>query len=312
MSRTDIGAIGKSSAAAHDSSPWSIGMREGMLKRFIKRRLQAARSWLQDDVNTERQRFPKFAYGELNGILLQILKKSNGALRQNYTWGVLHAAHLARTLNLRRISAIEFGVAGGHGLISLEATADQIQEALGIEVEVYGFDTGKGLPKPRDYRDMPHIYSESTYPMDFEALRHRLKRARLVLGLIGETLPSFVASAPAPVGFIAVDVDLYSSTVQALKILESDQTVLLPRIHCYFDDIMGFSCANFNGERLAIEEFNETHTMRKISPIYGLKYFLPEKMANSLWADKTYMAHILDHHLYCRDDGMALRKEENL
>lgn len=27
----------------------------------------------------------------------------------------------------------------------------------------YGFDTGKGLPKPQDYRDLPNLYRESAF-----------------------------------------------------------------------------------------------------------------------------------------------------
>ena len=233
-------------------------------------------------------------------------------VRQNYTWAVLHAANLAKALGLKRISAIEFGVAGGKGLISLERTAEEVEEIMGVAVEVYGFDTGTGLPKPADSRDLPNLYEENTYPMDQSALQGRLKKARLILGLIEKTLPSFIDSGPAPVGFVAVDVDLYSSTRQALHLLEAGQNILLPRVHCYFDDIMGFTFADFNGERLAIKEFNESHNMRKISPIHSLRYFVPKTMEDSVWVEGMYMAHILDHDLYGHDDGLVLHKNENL
>ena len=36
------------------------------------------------------------------------------------------------------------------------------------------------------------------------------------------------------------------------------------------------------------------------------------KYANDLWVHMIYMAHILDHHLYCADDGMVTRKSEDL
>jgi len=56
-------------------------------------------------------------------------------------------------------------------------------------------------------------------------------------------------------------------------LFEAEQEIFMPRIYCYFDDIMGASCSEFTGERLAISEFNALHERRKISPIYGLKYF---------------------------------------
>src|SRR5438270_12829026 len=43
--------------------------------------------------------------------------------RPNYLWCVLHAADVARNLGVARISALELGVAGGNGLIALEAAA---------------------------------------------------------------------------------------------------------------------------------------------------------------------------------------------
>jgi hypothetical protein len=111
--------------------------------------------------------------------------------------------------------------------------------------------------------------------MEPAALKKRLTGANLVLGPIRDTLPTFIASNPAKVGFISIDVDLYSSTVDLLRLFEADQSVLLPRVQCYFDDILGFTFADCNGERLAVKEFNEHHELRKISPSYGLKYFLP-------------------------------------
>jgi hypothetical protein len=136
-------------------------------------------------------------------------------------------------------------------------------------------------------------------------LKQRVRRAQLILGLVGDTLPTFIESRPAPVAFISFDLDYYSSTWQAFKLLESDQDLLLPRIHCYFDDIMGFTCSEFTGERLAISEFNKTHTARKISQIFGLRYFLPSLCAQDQWSEMMYLAHIFDHRLYTHHDGLV-------
>jgi len=246
-------------------------------------------------------------YPWLNWVLETAVRDSRGGLRPNYTWAVLHSAHLAKSLGLRRISVAEFGVAGGNGLLALERAADLAEEKIGIGVDVYGFDTGQGLPSPLDHRDLPNLFSESAYCMDVNALKKRLTRAKLVLGLIEETVPKFLASKPAPIGFMSIDVDYYSSTLDVFKILNDGNGALMPRIHCYFDDTMGFTYSEYTGERLAIAEFNKTHEMRKISPIFGLKYFLQEPYSNQTWCDQMFIAHIFDHELYGRADGLNVR-----
>jgi hypothetical protein len=284
-----------------------------MLKTLLKRSAKAARSWLADNpIAAERQRWEKFAYSELNVLLLEFLAAAKGNLRPNYTWGVLHAAWLAKAVGIKRISAIEFGVAGGRGLIALEKAAEVVEQRLGVAVDVYGFDTGRGLPKPKDYRDLPNLYEESTYLMDQEALRRQLQHAKLLIGMIECTLPEFIASRPSPVGFVSIDVDLYSSTMDAFKLFQADQSILLPRIHCYFDDIMGFTFSEFTGERLAIANFNNANPFRKISPIYGLRYFVPRQFEDAYWIQCMYLTHFFEHPLYSLDGGLVVQKQENL
>ncbi len=87
--------------------------------------------------------------------------------------------------------------------------------------------------------------------------------------------------------------------------LESSQEILLLRIHYYFDDIMGLTAGDCVGERLAIANFNQFYEKRKISPIYGLKYFLPQPYCNQMWTEQYFIAHIFDHTLYNQFDGTA-------
>jgi len=222
--------------------------------------------------------------------------------RSSYAWGVISGADLAKKLGINRISVIEFGVAGGSGLVALEKIASKVEEIYGISIDVYGFDTAKGLPRPKDYRDLPHLWNESDFRMDKEKLQKRLKKAKLVLGDVKNTIPGFIKSNPHPIAFMSFDVDMYSSTMDAFKLLEGKEDLFLPRVHCYFDDIMGFSFSEFNGERLAIDDFNKTHKMRKISGIYGLKYFIN---CDQKWTEQMYLFHIFDHSLYGKNDGMV-------
>ncbi len=249
----------------------------------------------------------------LNAVFEQLLRSDRRAPRRsNYAWGMVQSAFLASSLRLDRISVIEFGVAGGNGLIAMEHMAAWLEKHFGIRIDVYGFDGGQGLPRPVDWRDLPNLWPEGGYPMDEQVLRSRLQRAKLVVGMVDETVDGFLATDPAPIGFIAFDLDQYTSTTHAFKVLEADPRVLMPRIHCYFDDILGYTCGHHNGERLAITEFNETHPDRPISQIYGLRFSLPRKLREATWTEKMFMTHVVEHPLYNQWDGMLRRARLDL
>lgn len=276
-----------------------------MLKPLIRKTVRHLRIYLAEAVQDLGPKNHEWAYPQLNSIFYALMKQAKGQLRPSYTWGVLQAAHLAKSIGIDRISLVEFGVAGGNGLIALETASQMIEQQFPVGLDVYGFDTGRGLPPPTDWRDLPNIFSQGGYSMDAANLQAKLTRASLILGLIEETLPQFIASKPAPVAFISFDLDLYSSTVQSFQLLKAPAGLLMPRIHCHFDDILGFTFGDHNGERLAIAEFNASNHRRKISPIYGLKYFVPRTYFNACWVEQAYMAHILDHPLYNKPDGLV-------
>jgi hypothetical protein len=286
-----------------------------VLKAAMQRLRAYAIAWEREDRERDQERAEKlrnydedaYAYPWLNDQMTKALRLGGASFRPHFTWGVLHAAHLARAIGVPRISVIEFGVAGGNGLVSLERIAGHVESVLGVGIDVYGFDTGTGLPKPVDYRDLPNLWRESAFSMDVARLTDRLKKARLILGRVEDTLRGFVASGPAPVGFISFDLDYYSSTVHALVLLASQDAILLPRVHCYFDDIMAFTYSEFTGERLAIAEFNAKHEMRKLAPIHGLRYYVPPAYAHASWTEQFYLAHLFDHQLYNHHDGLQRR-----
>lgn len=273
-----------------------------MVKRLLRAAVRKTKRWLEDApaIKTKNNQVNNNAeqsrYDWLNNQWLKILEQDKR--RPDYVWGVVHAAGLAQALGIRHISVIEFGVAGGNGLMALDDIAAKVRNIFHIEIDVYGFDTGVGLPKPTDYRDLPNLFSEGFYPMDPERLQKRLKKAKLILGLVEDTVPQFVNSGPAPVAFTAFDLDLYSSTKHALALFTADQKLLLPRIHCYFDDILGYTYSEFTGELLAISEFNACQKMRKISKFNALRYYVPSACRAAEWVESMYMAHVFDHELY--------------
>ena len=276
-----------------------------ILKKVLRKALLKGRDWLADD--SRDGPLDSFAGSyTLNPIYVEVLKQ-DGCCNQ-YAWGMVQGVNLAKVLGIGRVSVLEFGVAGGNGLLSLERIARKVQDIFGVTVDVFGFDTGIGLPKPKDHRDMPNLWSEGFFPMDPDKLKRRLERAQLILGDTRETVPKFILSDVPPVAFASFDLDFYTSTMHAFALFEADPRLLLPRVHCYFDDIMGVTAGDHVGERLAISEFNGSHRLRKISPIYGLRYFAPERYSDWMW-EKQYMAHIFDHPLYGSNDGLVIHEK---
>jgi hypothetical protein len=226
--------------------------------------------------------------------------------RPNYSYLVFEAARLAHRLGHERVSILEFGVAGGSGLVILEQHAEWIEKIIPIKIEIYGFDTGEGLPAPMDYRDLPYHWKPGFFRMDQRSLEARLKRAKLVLGNISETSKTFFSDYdPAPIGAVSHDMDFYSSTSDGLKIFEADDRYLLPRIPCYFDDVIGGDIelyGDHSGERLAIHNFNDRHTDRKLSPAY----YLQANLGFQKWHHQIWPLHIFSH----ADYGKFISDEE--
>lgn len=222
-------------------------------------------------------------------------------VRPHYKHCLLHAARLARSLGHSRISSIEFGVAGGNGLVALEQHADEVRNETGVQVITYGFDTGTGMPPPVDYRDLPYLWQPGYFAMDEDALKARLRSSKLILGDVEETVRKFCMEEDfPPIGFIAFDLDYYSSTAVALKIFEADESRLLPRVACYFDDMVGdidWAYNTFTGELLAIEEFNVAHPNIKIARVQGLAFVSQNPQ---VWHEQIFVAHHFKHKDYCR------------
>jgi hypothetical protein len=156
-----------------------------------------------------------------------------------FGYSLYHAARLAERLGIPKITALEFGVAMGDGLVEMERMAQEISRVCPTQIQVVGFDTGIGLPAHSDYKDLPYVWRKGHYEMNVAAVRSRLSNAELVLGDVADTVPPFLAGLTAPIGFISFDLDYYSSTCSALRIFEGSDQAYLPRILCYFDDVVG-------------------------------------------------------------------------
>jgi hypothetical protein len=153
------------------------------------------------------------------------------------------------------------------------------------------------MPPAIDYRDHPEGFQHGDFPMSD---RHNLIEAlppfaELVIGDIRDTLPPFLErlSPDAPIGFVALDVDYYSSSKLAMPIFAAEPEKYLPMPLLYLDDIVIEMANPWCGELLAVNEFNTQSTLRKAAPLAMLR--TRRLFKNALWIDQIYGVHIFDH-----------------
>ena len=228
------------------------------------------------------------------GSSIRAKARWDAVARPHYLAGILAAADQAAQEKVEAICTIEFGVARGDGLVTMQEYAAAVERETGIRILVYGFDSGEGLPGlGGDFRDHPDQWRSGDYRMNEAALRARLTSStEIVLGDVRETVRRFVdETQPAPVGFLAMDLDLYSSTQAALQILSLPKKRMLRRVPMYFDDVRYFFNHRFGGELLAINEFNDFVRDTKIDVWHGLSD--GRVFYESPWLRKMYVAHDL-------------------
>lgn len=258
----------------------------------------------------------------MGGVLLRrFLRASRGAFnyspeflmdaqaldRPHYAYCMFGAASMAKRLGQNRISAIEFGVAGGNGLKFMCDLSVEVKKRTGVSIDCYGFDTGKGMPPPDGPKDLPYWFKEAQYAMDEPALRAKVPDGNLVIGEVKDTIPSFCESHdPAPIGAIFNDVDYWSSTRDSFELFnfaKSRPQNFLPRTYMYFDDILGWEhemYGPFNGQLAAMHEYNASqedvkiHLNQNLLPQTHLKY-----------RHQIYYAHLFAHPDYNKYIGNA-------
>jgi hypothetical protein len=217
--------------------------------------------------------------------------------RPEYAYCMYYSAILAKKLNYKKISFIEFGVAGGNGLAFIEKFSRKISNELNIKIEIYGFTSKNGMPKPKDYKDLPYWFKENLYPTNTKIVKNLLSESKLIYGDVKKTTRDFVKKYnPAPIAAIFNDLDYYYSTINSFNIFKASSRFFLPRVFCYFDDIVGTENEmynNYTGELLAIKNFNKNNRYKKISINCNL-------VANSfdLWRFQIYYYHNFKHPNY--------------
>lgn len=218
-------------------------------------------------------------------------------IRQQNAFSLYKAAEFAQWTGLKSITAIEFGVASGDGLLNICRIAEKVTQETGVHFNIFGFDTPTGMPAPRDYRDLPALFQEGCFdPVDREKLLMLLPdNAKLIVGNIEETIPKFLEtiSEESPIGFVSIDVDYYWSAKICLNVLLDKPEKYLPVSLVYLDDISASLSNPWVGELLAVNEFNIENENRKISPYTFLRSKRIFKQTQ--WIDRIFVLHVLDH-----------------
>ena len=193
------------------------------------------------------------------------------------------------------IAVAEFGVAWGEGLRELAAVGAILSRMTGIDVRVAGFDRFGGLPRVRGFRDHPEVWQDGQFANDdLAGLRRELAgRAELLIGDLSDTVPRFLAGlgAERPLGALMLDVDLYWSARDVLRVFDGPPEHYLPSVPMYMDDVDALLTFNSRcGEALAIAEHNESAPSRLVEP-KSVRVGWPSRR----WHQKIYACHVLDH-----------------
>jgi hypothetical protein len=173
--------------------------------------------------------------------------------------------------------------------------AEQIEPLTGIGFDIVGFDTGEGLPQLHGYKDHPELWVQGDFAMANrdELIASLRGKARIEFGDIADTIGPFTTAlgTDAPLGFISIDVDIYTGTVAALRCLEREPECYLPVVGVYLDDCTGYFANEWCGELAAVQEFNAAHELRKI----GIDRSFVTRPKPAPWHSQMYSLHVLDH-----------------
>jgi hypothetical protein len=116
------------------------------------------------------------------------------------------------------------------------------------------------------------------------------------LGELKDTIGEFVEKrlhASQPIGYVVLDVDYYSSSLQALKIFNGPAASYLPLTVLYLDDIGEDHHNPYAGESLAINEFNAANEFRKTC---RHDFFESSRIfRRATWLKHIFYLHVMDH-----------------
>jgi hypothetical protein len=168
--------------------------------------------------------------------------------------------HILEAVNYIRVAEMpnvffEFGCHSGRTF----SAALLASKFLQYEIKSYAFDSFEGLPQTQ--KDEDGIFESGTYRTEVKRFKTIIKKKtgihlkddQMIKGYYEDSLNSKLKlNLPKKIGFVHIDVDLYSSTVTVLEFLK-DYLVIGTVV--LFDDWYCFAPGKEMGERKALNEF---------------------------------------------------------
>lgn len=241
-----------------------------------------------------RVHYSLFKIFKTNNYYLNLIKK--GKLpRPHYALGMFLSAFLAKELKIKKISVLEFGCWKGEALFDMEIFANDIEKLLNVNIEIYGFEGGDGLPQSKDFKDRLYQFSPGEMKTGFDNYFNKLNKTKTFFGEFKNTVNQFTNTNHAPIGCIFNDADYFSSTLESFEVLK-DSKKMMPKVYLYFDDL-NFS-SSFTGELGAINEFNKKNNTQ-IECIPEFAEYLSLYWRKWLFlAKRFYLVHNFNHKEY--------------
>lgn len=229
--------------------------------------------------------------------------------RPHYALGLLFAADQAKYFGYKKFSVIEFGCWNNDGLLDLDHWCKEISDIMNIDYEIYGFDSGSGLPISKNKYDVKYKWSNSDYSFKRGYDITKNNKINLIIGDVNKTIKNLknYLKKNSPIGFVSFDMDYYTSTYNSFKLFKIRSDFFIPRPILYFDDFVLTS--EFEGEYLAINNFNKRNKC-KISNIGELPEQLSMKWNKWIFLAKRYKVFTnFNHKLYSKKYENNIYKE---
>jgi len=245
----------------------------------------------------------------LRVAILKYLSLKYKVFKPHYETILLESCKEAKKLGINNVSVLELGVAGGNGIIALEKYKKSIESYLKIKIDIYGFDTGEGMPRSNLKEDLIFVWKQGQYKIDKDLIGKKTN-SKIFYGDVKNTINDFIKLNPNKICSIFFDLDYYSSTKAFLDQINNLKKYLLPRVLCYFDDlhVPEKYISDVNGELLAINEFNSSNTNCKLGA--SIDHVMDFKFP--LAKNSIYMLHVFDNPDYNKFIGFAYGDDSDI
>lgn len=185
-----------------------------------------------------------------------------------YDFGFERDIHLTAALSETSIAgcALEFGVYRGH---TINIIANRLSDD-----QVWGFDSFEGLPEDWFLRSTEVVPKWHKGMFSLDTMPYVAKNVTLVKGWFDDSIPTWLEeNNTAPIKFLHIDCDLYSSAKTVLTKLNS---LIVPGTVIVFDEFYNWRHPEsfdlwHQCEYLALKEWVETHN-RSFVPLYRNQY----------------------------------------